>query len=194
MMGLRNTEKKSIWKVTPLKIVTIYAVIGGLWILFSDRLLAALVKNPSLVTQISILKGWVYVAATAWMLYGLIKRNVSAIQRSQEITRQSEERLAGIIQTTPSGIMIIDRSGKINFANPAAARIFGLPETAIVERTYNDALWKITTADGEPIVDSELPAEQVFSTGKSAFGIELSIERPDGKRIIILTNSAPLRD
>lgn len=64
-------------KLTPLKIAILYAVIGGLWILFSDTTLMALVKDPETFTRVAIMKGWGYVIVTAWLLYWLISRYVS---------------------------------------------------------------------------------------------------------------------
>jgi signal transduction histidine kinase len=70
---------------TSLKITAIYAVMGGLWILFSDQLLAALVSDPATITRLGMLKGWFYVIATAGLLYVLIRR-------ADEAQRASEQR------------------------------------------------------------------------------------------------------
>ncbi len=51
------------------KIAAIYAVVGILWILFSDKLAAMLFPSHEALTQISIIKGWFYVALTAVLLY-----------------------------------------------------------------------------------------------------------------------------
>ena len=78
---------------TPLKITAIYAVIGGLWILFSDQLLAALVSDPVTFTRLGMLKGWFYVIATAGLLYVLIwcrieGRNEACVSLSPMINGQ----------------------------------------------------------------------------------------------------------
>ncbi len=78
----------------PLKIAAIYAVIGGLWILFSDQLLAALVSDPVTFTRLGMLKGWFYVFVTAGLLYVLIRRADEARQASEQQHRQMlEERV-----------------------------------------------------------------------------------------------------
>ena len=73
---------------TPLKITAIYAVIGGLWILFSDQLLAALVRDPATITRLGMLKGWFYVFITAALLYVLIRRADEAQRISEQQHRQ----------------------------------------------------------------------------------------------------------
>ena len=56
-----------------LAVVLIYATVAATWILLSDRLLNALVSNPEKIVQISIFKGWFYVATTSLLLYALLR-------------------------------------------------------------------------------------------------------------------------
>jgi len=55
-----------------LRIVIIYLVLGILWILLSDRVLAMLVDDPALLSWLQTFKGWAYVLVTALLLYALI--------------------------------------------------------------------------------------------------------------------------
>jgi light-regulated signal transduction histidine kinase (bacteriophytochrome) len=64
------------------RIVGLYALIGGLWILFSDRLAETVVGGPPMLTTVSVLKGWGYVVVTALLLYGLIRRYTSSLRTS----------------------------------------------------------------------------------------------------------------
>jgi PAS domain S-box-containing protein len=56
-----------------LAVVLIYATLAATWILLSDRLLNALVRNPEEIVQISIFKGWFYVCITSLLLYALLR-------------------------------------------------------------------------------------------------------------------------
>lgn len=56
------------------RLVLVYAVFAGLWIWLSDELLARLVSDPAQIVQASIFKGWLFVAATSLLLYGLLRR------------------------------------------------------------------------------------------------------------------------
>ena len=71
------------------KIAVLYALVGGAWILLSDRLLAMFVNDVDLLTEISTFKGWGYVLVTAAILYWLIGRNFTAIQNSQRALQNS---------------------------------------------------------------------------------------------------------
>lgn len=90
----------------PLKMTLIYAMAGCLWILFSDLVLSVLVKDPFMITRIQIIKGWAFIAATALMLYMLIKRDVSAIRRSEQALRESEEKFHLVVENTSSAIFV----------------------------------------------------------------------------------------
>jgi len=57
-----------------LIIVTVYAVFGALWILLSDGALKLLIQDAAQFAVVSMLKGWLYVAATSLLLYGLLRR------------------------------------------------------------------------------------------------------------------------
>ncbi len=71
-----------------LKVALIYAVLGGLWILISDLALSSLIKDPVTLTRVGILKEWLFIGITAFMLYLLIKRTFGSIRKSEEDLRQ----------------------------------------------------------------------------------------------------------
>ena len=95
-MNSTSTAQKEFGEgLTPLRIVAIYLVVGGLWILFSDQLLAALVSDPATLTRLGTLKGWFYVLVTAGLLYALIRRADETLQRRiEERTRELSTLLA----------------------------------------------------------------------------------------------------
>ena len=122
-----------------------------------------------------------------------IVRNITERKRAEDELRASEERLARIVETMADGIIIMDRDGRITFANAAAEDILGLPRGEITKRTYKDPAWKTTTSGGKPFPEEDFPFEQVMRTGKSIYGAEQTIERADGTRVILSINAAPLR-
>ncbi|TAN48993.1 MAG: EAL domain-containing protein [Methylococcaceae bacterium] len=59
---------------SPLRIVLLYAVFAGAWIFFSDQILAFFFNDPAQITFISTLKGSVFIAVTALLLYATLNR------------------------------------------------------------------------------------------------------------------------
>ena len=75
----------------PLRLTLLYILIGGLWILFTDRLTAVLFTNPTSLLQANTYKGWFYVAVTAFLLYLELRRESSNRKRDEAALRESED-------------------------------------------------------------------------------------------------------
>ncbi len=99
-----------------------------------------------------------------------------------------------IANTSPIGITVVDIDGQINYANPTAESILKLETSELLDRTYNDPHWKIFNLDGGPFPDDQLPFVRVMKTGEPVFDVQHGIETPDGQRILLSINAAPLKD
>ncbi len=115
-------------------------------------------------------------------------------KRAEIQLNASEERLERIVETIPDGIMIVDREGTITYANSSAEKILGLTRATITERSYNDPKWKITSVDGSPFPDEDLPFTRVMASGQAVYGVEHAVVYPDGRRIILSINATPMHD
>ena len=71
--------------LSALRITGIYAAVSAGWIVFSDQLLAMLVADPTLYTQLQTGKGWVFVAVSGGLMYLLISR------REDELAEQNTQ-------------------------------------------------------------------------------------------------------
>jgi len=123
-----------------------------------------------------------------------IYRDITERKQAEEILQQERDLLDRIMETSPAGIAMVDRDGRITFANTRAEEVLGLRRNEIVSRTYNDPRWKITDCNGGPIPDEKLPFRRVMSTGQPVFDIRYAIQWPEGKRVMLSVNSAPLFD
>jgi signal transduction histidine kinase len=70
----------------------------------------------------------------------------------------------------------------------------GLTRRAVEQRRYDDPAWKILDLAGRPFPDEQLPFVRVRSTGQPVQGVEHAIAYPDGTRVMLAINAAPLRD
>jgi PAS domain S-box-containing protein len=75
------------------KITGIYAFIGWVWILFSDRIVSSLTQDLVLLTQLQTYKGWFYVIVTAGILYMLVYKNIVFIRTQEEKVASTKEEL-----------------------------------------------------------------------------------------------------
>jgi PAS domain S-box-containing protein len=57
-----------------LTVVLSYALFAALWIVLSDTVVALLFRDPVMISRVSTLKGWLFVAVTSALLFGLMQR------------------------------------------------------------------------------------------------------------------------
>lgn len=110
----------------------LYAAAGGTWILVSDRLLAAAPMDVAGLTRLQTLKGWLFVATTALLLFFLVRR---ALRRLSD----SEEKFRTLVERSLAGIYII-QDGRFAYVNARFEEIFGHPREEITGRLTVDDL------------------------------------------------------
>lgn len=98
-----------------------------------------------------------------------------------------------VFLASPIGLTLIERSGKIVFANDRATRIFNCPREELTGRTYHSSEWDIYQGGGPVSVDNH-PVTRVFATGDPEYGYEQRVERPDGSQRWLTHNATPLLD
>jgi len=102
--------------------------------------------------------------------------------------------LEKILKAATDGIVTLDKEGRYTYANAAAERILGVSRGEILQRNYDQADWKMSTVKGYPLPDEETPFKKVLQEDEAIYAMKMVIERPDGERIVISTNAAPLYD
>lgn len=74
-------------------IVFIYAIVSGLWILFSDRAVTLFIKDTEQHHWAQTYKGWFFVFVTSVLLYYLIKAYSSKLRRNNISLRETNQEL-----------------------------------------------------------------------------------------------------
>jgi two-component sensor histidine kinase len=62
-----------------LRSALLYALFAGLWIVFSDRVLALLVQDPETITRLQTFKGWLFVGGTAALVWWFVRSHLQAL-------------------------------------------------------------------------------------------------------------------
>ncbi len=65
-----------------------------------------------------------------------INRMAKSLQNQMDALRQSERRLASVIDTMDSGLLLVDADGKVNLANRAFENMIGVQARKIVGKPY----------------------------------------------------------
>jgi len=140
-------------------ITTIYIIFGCLWILTSDSLVNIMIPDQSNLVIVNTLKGLVYVALTAALIYGLVypslKKNIAAQKNLQEtINKQKEiertlfenERSKSVLLENIPGMVYrrqFDREWTILYASSGCQTLTGYAPASIInnnELSFNDLI------------------------------------------------------
>ena len=163
----------------PLRIAGLYASFGLVWIWLSDWLLIWFGYTESYPLLASAIKGTVFVAITAMLLYWLVKREIAVAQRSETLLR-------AVVEGTTDAVFVKDCDGRYLLANEAAARFMGRPVDEVLGRDDSE-LFGI--ADAERLIAND---RATMASGK-VVDHEETITSAGAKRTYHATK-APFRD
>ncbi|MGC1453651.1 MAG: ATP-binding protein [Nitrospirota bacterium] len=119
-------------KLTPARIALLYTAAGCLWITFSDTVLAELVHDAKMITLISLVKGWLYVAVTAIVLYLLIRKGESTLRESEKKFR--------MLSDTAAAAIFIYRGTKFLYVNATSQKMTGYSQEELLRMNFWDAV------------------------------------------------------
>jgi len=97
------------------KIIIIYLLLGGLWILFSDRLMHSFISNTELLTQLQTYKGWFYVIVTAFFFHIYLKKYLIKIRNAEHKATEGDKLKTAFLQNISHEIRT-PMNGIIGFA------------------------------------------------------------------------------
>lgn len=108
--------------------------------------------------------------------------------------RASEQHLQRILDTMAEGVGLVDEKGELIYANQMAEKILGLSREEIKGRNYGEASWQNLRLDGTPLPDKEHPMSVMMVSGEPLYDQEIAVQQPNGERIYISINAAPVFD
>ena len=176
--------KKSAIQVD-LRVALLYALFGGLWILLSDRLLAAFITDVSLLTSLQTYKGWAFVAISALLIYFLLRRELTLRRISEGKFEESEERYRQLFETSIDAFLLTAPDGSIHSANPAATHMFGWTE---------DEIKQLGRGGVVDTTDPRLAIALKERTSKGYFRGELTLVHKDGTKFPAEVSTAVFKD
>ena len=117
------------------------------------------------------------------------------LKRVEDALREKEERYRTLFNLAPIAVYSCDVSGVIQEYNNRAAELWGRkPNVGDTDERFCGS-FKLYRPDGSFMPHEQCPMGDVL-TGKvpATHDAEVHIERPDGTRIIVIVNIAPLKD
>ncbi|MBI5471726.1 MAG: PAS domain-containing protein [Ignavibacteriae bacterium] len=150
-----------------LRVALLYMVFGGLWILFSDRIMSDLAADKSTLTTLQTYKGWAFVLASGLMIYLLLRRDI--VER-----KKIDLRLSLALSATRTGVWEWDTKTNAVFWSPECYDIVGMDRST--EKTLGSFLQLIHPDD----VGRVKAAFELSLSTRKLFAEDFRIVRPGG--------------
>lgn len=90
-----DLEQLDSYKYSPINITLIYTFFGITWILLSDSIIHAVFTDADVVNKLSIAKGWLYVIATAVLIFSLTSYLFKRLKKQGQDLLASYQELSG---------------------------------------------------------------------------------------------------
>lgn len=113
-------------------------------------------------------------------------RDITARKRAEDALRESAEKYRELVENMSEGMLLVDKNKNIQFANPAAERVFGVEPSCLVGRNWRE----FTTPQQFAAVSSQMDEQRAGCTGSYI----IDIKRPDGTRRTLKVSASPRFD
>jgi PAS domain S-box-containing protein len=174
-------------RLTPFRIVLIYAAFGLSWIMFSDMVLSMFVRDPLRRDQLQSVKGATFIVVTAALLFHLIRRNL--LER-----RALDEQLRTVLDGMADGVFVVDPAGNIVDVNATALAMLGASDREQLLVPLDDYMrrFQVRRLDGRPVTASTSSALRALA-GEEPAGYEARMQRLDGRDLFVSVTSTLVR-
>lgn len=89
-------DHRPVW-LEAVRIAGYYILFGFAWIFLSDHLASAIFRSPQLLTQVNILKGFIFVVLSALFIYSLIGPALTRLSDTRQTLLEKQEELKTLV-------------------------------------------------------------------------------------------------
>lgn len=127
-----------------LRLSLLYILFAGLWIIFSDHLLATMLSDVKLLTQAQTYKGWIFVIVTGTIIFFILMREFRARQLVEEEVEKHRKKLEEIVKERTEELSIASESlYRISKAVEGASDAIGITDLNKKLIYQNNAYFKL---------------------------------------------------
>lgn len=97
-----------------------------------------------------------------------------------------------IAETSPVGIILYNKDGKVMFANKQMENLLNISRSKMIDSLFDDTMFNMFTSSGERVSREELLFSLVKTQECPIYGINQVYITPEGKEVFLSMNGAPL--
>ncbi len=154
----------------------LYALLGGAWILFSDRLLLSMSRDPVAFARVHSWEGWVFVLGSALFIFALLRVELIRRHRTETALYAREERFRHIAERISDVVSVWDERSRITYVSPSVTRVLGYEPQEILAWRNPSAF---IHAESQP--DFKALRERILTGAVSDIErLEIRFKRKDG--------------
>ena len=121
-----------------LFIALVYAVAGGLWVAFSDRLVADMAAGVETITLLQTYKGFLFIGLSTALVFVLVWLHSRRTKELELAVRQSESYYRTVINRAQEGFWRIDTDRRTVGVNDALCEMLGYRRSEMLGKTPFD--------------------------------------------------------
>jgi PAS domain S-box-containing protein len=124
----------------------------------------------------------------------LVVTDLTERKQAEQTLREGEHKLSEMFQSMVDGMIVVDLSGEITYANPAAESTLGIEKDQIIGKYYAAREWKQIDADGKPISPDQLPLAVALREKREVINLVHAIHTSENVMKWLSVNASPLVD
>jgi signal transduction histidine kinase len=161
------------------RIAALYAAVGFAWIAFSDRIAIGISADPLVHTRIQTLKGSVFIAATAVLLFVLIRQGERGLRALGAEVRAT-------VDSMTDGVLLHDERSRIVEANRAAVALLGASCKDDILGPLEDWMrrFEVRSLDGAPLPPERYAIVRALA-GDAVAPHDAIVRRRDGRDVFV---------
>lgn len=118
--------------------------------------------------------------------------DISNRKASEEALKFERNLFALIAETSPVGIVLYNKDGKVMFANKQVENLLNVSRSKMIDSLFDDSIFNMFTASGERVPREEMLFSLVKTQECPIFGVNRVYITPEGKEVFLSMNGAPL--
>ncbi|SMO56633.1 PAS domain S-box-containing protein [Gracilimonas mengyeensis] len=152
----------------------LYMLAGGLWILFSDKAVKALIQDPELLSTVQAYQGWVFVALSGSCIYLLVNMHNTVLNEAFNKLKKSRDEFRTTFEYAPMGIARYTPNEELEQVNRTFCNMLGYSKEELTKLRLKDFIHPEDLKDARDL-------DELLMEGKQSFyRVEKRCRRKDG--------------